>query len=212
MRVAGAVVAGSTEMLAVLLVFNSPSWWPLALAGHAVASVMAGWAFGVGRGADRFFALALVLALPGVGVAGLTVLSLWSWWSPPSGPSPFHAGAADLPEPDVPRESMDRVFDWLQTQVSVRPIADVLHSGEPAMQRWGIQMLGKRGDGDAVDLLREVLAATDRDVQIAASTTLQRIEERLVDRIGRARTATREAPTSADAWSSLGDEIGRAHV
>ena len=199
---AGAWVAATAS--AAVLVIAGAGAWPLALAAHAVTAVLAGLGFGA-RKDDRFFYLSLTLALPFLGVVAFSALALATRLLGAPRPAPLHPSGADLPEPEAPRESMDRVFDWLQAQLAVQPLADVLRSGDPAMQRWAIQRLGKRTDAVAVELLREALTAEDRDVQIAATTTLQRIEERLADAIGRAGREAAEAEDSAAACSILGD-------
>src|SRR3984893_18782598 len=92
-------------------------------------------------------------------------------------PGPRERGAR--PARGRPPEPVDRVFEWLQAQVSVQPVADLIRAADPRTQRWGIGLLAKRGDGPAVEVLREALQSPDRDTQIAASGALQRVEERL---------------------------------
>src|SRR5678815_4898007 len=105
-----------------------------------------------------------------------------------------HSEMAGLPGPAQTPEPVDRVFEWLQTQVSVQPVADLIRAADPRIQRWGVGLLARRGDGPAVDLLREALQAPDRDTQIAASGALQRIEERLAHDITRAQERRRLEP------------------
>jgi tetratricopeptide (TPR) repeat protein len=147
-----------------------------------------------------------VLALPGLGLVGLSAIRLWRKRAAPSG---IYAGAhsemAGLPGPGQTPEPVDRVFDWLQAQVSVQPVADLIHAPDPRTQRWGVGLLAKRGDGAAVELLREALGADDRDTQIAASGALQRVEERLVARIAHAQEQLRLDPDSPERLMSVGD-------
>jgi tetratricopeptide (TPR) repeat protein len=97
------------------------------------------------------------------------------------------------------------VFQWLQAQVSVQPVADLIRAADPRVQRWGIELLAKRGDGPAVELLREALRAPDRDTQIAASGALQRVEERLARRIEQAQEQWRLDPDSPERAMAVGD-------
>src|SRR5258705_2421823 len=112
---------------------------------------------------------------------------------------------AGLPGPGQPPEPVDRVLAWLQAQVSVQAVADLIRAADPRTQRWGVGLLAKRGDGAAVELLREALGADDRDTQIAASGALQRVEERLVARIARAQERLRLDPESPERLMAVGD-------
>ena len=87
----------------------------------------------------------------------------------------------------------------------MQPVADLIRAADPRMQRWGIELLAKRGDGPAVELLREALQAPDRDTQIAASGALQRVEERLARRIGQAQEQWRLDPDSPERAMAVGD-------
>jgi tetratricopeptide (TPR) repeat protein len=178
----------------------------VALLAHGAAAWLAGRGLGAGRRDARFFATALVLALPALGLVGLSAIGLWRARAAPAG---IYAGAhsemAGLPGPGQAPEPVDRVFEWLQAQVSVQPVADLIRAADPRTQRWGVGLLAKRGDGAAVDLLREALAADDRDTQIAASGALQRVEERLVGRIARAQEQLRLDPDSAERLVAVGD-------
>lgn len=199
--------AWAAEAAAVSIALNRPpTWWPLAGAAHAVAAGLAGGGLGRGRRDGRFLACSMVLALPALGLAGLSAIRLWLRLASPSGLYlDVHSEMAELPGPGRPLEPVDRVFDWLQAQVSVQPVADLIRAGDPRTQRWAIDLLAKRGDGPAVDLLREALQAADRDTQIAASSALQRVEERHVHRISRAQERLREDPESPTALVALGD-------
>src|SRR6185503_16314715 len=131
------------------------------------------------------------------------------FWRKRAAPSGIYAGAhsemAGLPGPGQTPEPVDRVFDWLQAQVSVQPVADLIYAADPRTQRWGVGLLAKRGDGAAVELLREALRADDRDTQIAASGALQRVEERLVARIAHAQEQLRLDPESPERLMAVGD-------
>ncbi len=155
---------------------------------------------------ERLLVGSLVLALPGLGLPGVTATRLWQRRAPPSG---LYAGAhsemAGLPGPAQTPEPVDRVFEWLQTQVSVQPVADLIRAADPRIQRWGVGLLARRGDGAAVELLREALQAPDRDTQIAASGALQRIEERLAHDVTRAQEQRRLEPDSPECAMALGD-------
>ena len=181
---------------------------PLAIAVivHGVAALLAARAFGGERADDRFASFSLVLALPLLGLLGLSLMRLATWLMPPSGLyRSVHSAMVELPGPERPPESLDRVFEWLQTQLSVQPLADVIRGGDAKMRRWAIELLGRRADGAAVELLREALQSEDRDTQIAASAALQRVEERLTSQINRAEERARREPASAEAWSALGE-------
>ena len=181
-------------------------WWPLALVAHLAAAWLAGRALGRARRDEWLLVVALVLALPVLGLIGLAAIRLWERRAPPSG---LYAGAhsemAGLPGPGQAPEPVDRVFEWLQAQVSVQPVADLIRAADPRTQRWGIELLAKRGDGLAVELLREALQAPDRDTQIAASGALQRVEERLARRIGQAQEQRRLDPDSPERAMAVGD-------
>lgn len=181
-------------------------WWPLALVAHLAAAWLAGRALGRARRDERLLVVALVLALPVLGLIGLGAIRLWQRRAPPSGLySGVHSEMAGLPGPGQAPEPVDRVFEWLQAQVSVQPVADLIRSADPRTQRWGIELLAKRGDGPAVELLREALQAPDRDTQIAASGALQRVEERLARRIGQAQEQWRLDPDSPERAMAVGD-------
>jgi hypothetical protein len=188
------------------LALAGPPWWALGLVAHAAAAWLAGRALGDGRRDARFLATALVLSLPGLGLIGLSAIRVWRKRAAPAG---MYAGAhsemAGLPGPGQTPEPVDRVLDWLQAQVSVQPVADLIRAADPRTQRWGVGLLAKRGDGAAVDLLREALGADDRDTQIAASGALQRVEERLVARIAHAQEQRRLDPDSPEHLMAVGD-------
>ena len=147
-----------------------------------------------------------MLALPGLGLIGLSVIRAWRRRAAPAG---MYAGAhsemAGLPGPGQTPEPVDRVLDWLQAQVSVQPVADLIRAADPRTQRWGVGLLAKRGDGAAVELLREALRADDRDTQIAASGALQRVEERLAARIALAQEQLQLDPESPERLMAVGD-------
>lgn len=200
------VLAGLAELVAVTAALAGAGWWPLALIAHAGAAWLAGRALESRRRDERLLVVALVLALPVLGLVGLGAIRFWQRRAPPSG---LYAGAhsemAGLPGPGQAPEPVDRVFEWLQAQVSVQPVADLIRAADPRTQRWGVGLLAKRGDGPAVELLREALQAPDRDTQIAASGALQRIEERLAQRIGQAQEQRRLDPESAERAMAMGD-------
>lgn len=167
------------------------------LAGRSVVS---------GRRDQRFLVVAVVLALPVLGLVGLDVIRLWQRQAPPARLyADAHSEMAALPGPGQLPEPVDRVFEWLQAQVSVQPVADLLRAADPRTQRWGIELLTKRSDAPAIELLREMLRVPDRDVQIAASGALQRVEERLTGRIGQAQEQLRLAPDSPERSMAVGD-------
>jgi hypothetical protein len=201
------VGAGAAEAAAFWIVLRAPSpWWPAALAAHAIAAGLAGGGLGGGRRDGRFLVVSVVLALPALGLVGLGAIRLWLRLAGPSRLyTDIHSEMLELPGPSQAPEPVDRVFDWLQTQVSVRPLADLIRAGDPRTQRWAIELLAKRGDGPAVDLLREALQAEDRDTQIAASSALQRVEERLALQISHAQERLREEPDSPGGLLALGD-------
>jgi hypothetical protein len=194
------------EALALALALAGLPWWAPALIAHVAAAWLAGRALGDGRRDARFLATALVLSLPGLGLVGLSAIRFWRRRAAPAG---MYAGAhsemADLPGPGQTPEPVDRVLDWLQAQVSVQPVADLIRAADPRTQRWGVGLLAKRGDGAAVELLREALGADDRDTQIAASGALQRVEERLVARIALAQEQLRLDPESPERLMAVGD-------
>jgi tetratricopeptide (TPR) repeat protein len=180
--------------------------WPLALVAHLAAAWLAGRGLAGARRDERLLAGALVLALPVLGLVGLGAIRLWRRRAAPSGLyAGVHSEMAGLPGPGQAPEPVDRVFEWLQAQVSVQPVADLIRAADPRMQRWGVELLAKRGDGPAVELLREALQAPDRDTQIAASGALQRVEERLARRIGQAQEQWRLDPDSPERAMAVGD-------
>ena len=204
--IAAVALAALVEAIAIASPLAGVAWWPLGLAAHGGAAWLAARSLGGARRDSRFLAGALVLALPGFGLAGLGAVRLWQQRAAPSGLyAGVHSEMAELPGPAQVPEPVDRVFDWLQAQVSVQPVADLLRAADPRTQRWGVELLSKRGDGPAVELLREALEAPDRDTQIAASGALQRIEERLVRRIGHAQEQLRLDPESPERLLAVGD-------
>jgi len=194
------------ELLALGCALRGPRWWPLALVAHLAAVWLVDRSRRGERRDARFVVAALVLALPVAGLAGVGAIRYWQRSAPPSGLyTGVHSEMAELPGPDRTPEPVDRVLEWLQAQVSVQPVADLIRSADPRTQRWGVDLLGRRGDGASVELLREVLQAPDRDTQIAASGALQRIEEGLVGRMTQAREALRLDPDSPERLVAFGD-------
>jgi polysaccharide biosynthesis protein PelE len=199
-------LAGLAELVAVAIALAGAGWWPLALLVHLVATWLAGRGLGSARRDERLLVAALVLALPVLGLVGLAAIHLWERRAPPSGLyASAHSELAGLPGPAQAPEPVDRVFEWLQAQVSVQPVADLIRAADPRTQRWGIGLLAKRGDGPAVELLREALQAPDRDTQIAASGALQCVEERLAGRVGQAQEQWRLDPGSPERARAVGD-------
>jgi hypothetical protein len=132
-------------------------------------------------------------------------VKLWARARPPGELfASVHEELANLPEPERPRDSLDRVLDWLQQQVSVQPLADVINGGDPKLQRWAVELLERRGDEHAVELLRGALGAQSHEVQVLASAALERLEGRLTDAVGRARERASREAGSAAAHEALG--------
>jgi tetratricopeptide (TPR) repeat protein len=179
---------------------------PLALvaAAHLVATAAAVVGLGGRRRDERFFVGALVLSLPVAGLAGLAVIRVWSRFVPAPVQATEHASLDTLPVPEQPRESLDEMFGWIQAELAVQPLADAIRSANPDSQRWAVNLLERRGDAAAVALLREALRATSRQTQILASSSLRRIEERLVHDIERAREGAATSPAPAT-WTARGD-------
>jgi hypothetical protein len=183
-------------------------WQPLPVAAtlHGASALASARGLGGGRGDERFFVFALVLSLPLLGIAGLSAVRLWKHMAPrPRAYEEIHATLSELPGPELVPEPLDRVFEWLKNQLSVQPLADLIRSGDSKTRRWAIELLGKRGDGSAVELLREALQAEDPDTQIAASTALQRLEEHFTQQISQAQERASREPESAAAWAAAGD-------
>jgi len=218
---AGAVSRWATEVVHVLrrapallvaavlegLALVAAVWgaWLLALALHLGAAVAAGPGLGGTRLDARFYAASVVAALPGLGLVGLVGVKLMTRARPPGELfASVHEALANLPEPERPRDSLDRVLDWLQQQVSVQPLADVINGGDPKLQRWAVELLERRGDEHAVELLRAALGAQSHEVQVLASAALERLEGRLTDAVGRARERAARDAGSAAAHEALG--------
>jgi hypothetical protein len=193
-------------LLEAVAVFAALAGRPLAIAtaAHLVATAAAVVSLGGRRRDERFFVGALVLALPVAGLAGLAAIRVWSRFVPAPVQASEHAGLDTLPVPEQPRESLDEVFGWIQAELAVQPLADAIRSADPDSQRWAINLLERRGDPAAVALLREALHAPSRQTQILASSSLRRIEERLVHDIERARDAAAPSASPA-AWTARGD-------
>jgi tetratricopeptide (TPR) repeat protein len=190
----------------VALALAAADWWVIAALAHAAAAALAARGVAGERRDERLLVIALVLGLPGLGLPGVAAIRLWQRRAPPSGLyAGVHSGMAGLPGPAQAPEPVDRVFEWLQTQVSVQPVADLIRAADPRIQRWGVGLLARRGDGPAVELLREALQSPDRDTQIAASGALQRIEERLSHDITRAQEQRRLEPDSPECAMAMGD-------
>ena len=193
-------------MEAVALALAAAGGWAGAAIAHAVAAALAARGLAGERRDERLLVAALVLGLPALGLLGLAAIRLWQRRAPPSGLyAGVHSEMAELPGPAQTPEPVDRVFEWLQTQVSVQPVADLIRAADPRIQRWGVGLLARRGDGPAVELLREALQAPDRDTQIAASGALQRIEERLAHDITRAQERRRLEPDAPECAMAMGD-------
>jgi tetratricopeptide (TPR) repeat protein len=200
------VAAWAAEVAAALVALLLPAaWLPVAAVMHVLAALVASVGLGGPQPDDRFFSFAVVLTIPLAGIAGLSAIRLAGRLVPPARLyEEAHAVLADLPGPERPPESLDRVFEWLQAQVSVRPLADVIRSGDPNTVRWAIDLLERRGHAAAVGLLREALGAAGHETQIAASAALVRLEERLTGDVEGAEEHVRREPDSAVAWIALG--------
>ncbi len=197
---------GAEAATALSLAGLSGPWLPAAAGAHLLAALAAALAFRRARADEPFLAFALVLSMPIVGVVGLSAVKLAARLVPGRGLySGIHAEMAALPGPERSPESLERVFEWIQKQLSVQPLADVIRGGDPKTQRWAVELLERRADGAAVELLREAVHGEDRDIQIAASTALLRVEERLTAQIARARQVARRVEASAAAWIALGN-------
>lgn len=189
-----------------VLASGRPAGFALAAGLHAAAASLAARALALPVCDARFLVFALVLAVPVAGLLGLIALRLWDLIRPPAErPGHAHAAGEDLPGPEQAPGSLDSVFQWVQSQLSVQPLGDAIRSGDAGMQRWAIRMLARRADGAAVELLREALVAQERDIQIAASSAIQRIEERLTSHIAQARGRTTREPGSVEGWIEVGD-------
>jgi tetratricopeptide (TPR) repeat protein len=201
------VLAWGAEGGAVLSALLLP--WPallLAPALHGVSALAAAEWLGEDRGDERFFALALTLSLPVLGIVGLSAVRLWTRAAAASRLyEEIHTALARLPAPELTPEPMERVFEWLQDQFALRPLTDLVRSSDLRARRWAIELLGQRRNGPAVELLREALQAQDPETQLAASAALQRVEDRLTGEITEARERTRVEPNSPSAWTALGD-------
>jgi hypothetical protein len=174
-----------------------------AAAAHALAALAAAIGLGGSRRDERFFIGALALALPVGGLAGLVAIRVWNWLVPADDTSPVHASLETLPTPERPREPIDAVFGWIQAELAVQPLGDVIRGGDPESQRWAIGLLERRGDAAAIALLREALQAPARQTQSFASNAIRRVEERLMRDVERARH-TAQANPSPTAWTALG--------
>ncbi|HWN15010.1 MAG TPA: DoxX family protein, partial [Candidatus Dormibacteraeota bacterium] len=64
-------LAGLAELAAVAAALAGAGWWPLALAAHLVAAWLAGRGVESRRRDERLLVVALVLALPVLGLVGL---------------------------------------------------------------------------------------------------------------------------------------------
>jgi len=202
----GFLGAATLEGIALATAFTAPSWVILALALHAGAAGVAALALDAHSPSRRFLVLTLVLALPGLGLAGLGTVHACSRLFPPSaGSGGSHATLESLPSPERVGTQLESILGWIHEQVSVQPLADAMRSEDLDRQRWAIQLLARRDDGQAVDLLREGLLSVHRDIQIASAGALLRVEERLDTRVRRARAGVAQDPGSARAWSALGD-------
>lgn len=205
-RVPGALALALEASAVAVLASGRPAGLPLGAGLHLVAASLAARGLAPPLRDARFLVFALVLAVPVAGLLGLIALRLWNLIRPPAArPGHLHAGGEDLPGPEQAPGSLDSVFQWVQSQLSVQPLGDAIRSGDAGMQRWAIRMLSRRADGAAVELLREALLAQERDIQIAASSAIQRIEERLTSHIAQARERTTREPASAEGWIELGD-------
>jgi HEAT repeat protein/tetratricopeptide repeat protein len=199
-RVAGATTA---EALAVLVTVVRPTFWPLGLAAHMLAAIIASRP-SPRRADERFFDGAMVLSLPVVGVLAVAALAVTRHLAP-GVPAPVHPGMHDLPVPEVPLSTEQSTLEWIHRRLVVRPLEDIIRAGDPPSQLWAVGVLGERDGPVAVELLRDAIQTPSRDVQLAAAAALRRIDDRHSARVLHAQARTTRLPQDATAWQILGD-------
>jgi tetratricopeptide (TPR) repeat protein len=205
----GLLAGTALEVLGALLALDlvgAPHPLGVALAAHAAAAVLAAPALG-GPGRDpRLCAAALAFSVPVAGLLALAVLRLIRAWAPPIATTErTYRALAVLPMPERAAGALERVYEWLQQQLSVQPFADMLGADDPRLRRAALDALSRRPDARAVALLRAALEARDRDTQVGASGALRGIEERLARAIEEAREAVARRPRSAAAACAAGE-------
>ena len=199
-RVAGATAA---EALAVFVTFFRPTFWPLGLAAHLMAAILASRP-SRRRGDERFFDGAMVLSLPVIGVLAVAALAAIKHLAP-AVPAPAHPSMHDLPIPEVPLSAEHSTLEWIHRRLVVRPLEDIIRAGDPASQLWAIGVLAERDGPVAVELLRDAIQTPSRDVQLAAAAALRRIDDRHSARVLAAQARTTRMPGEAEGWQILGD-------
>lgn len=147
---------------------------------------------GVSMGPERRFyfylAFVFVLFLPGLGVAGTFFSCLASkHLLSPKGLAGEFERRDFLPYYAEFLEDTDDMDAFLEDEVNVQPILDIINGNDPAMKRGAIKVLRNRGTPEAVRMLKRCLSDTDLEVRFYAHTALGRLEEEHVESIDRAK-------------------------
>jgi hypothetical protein len=170
------------ETLGIWLLASGKASWSVVIILHSAAALLP--AFGgvmekkAGRSPCPLALIAvLTMTMPGVGLYGSSLALLMS------GTVLQSKGLAHEPEQDSSStalkhsgtDSDQKIF--LEQEIGVEPIIDILREDDSAMKRGAIQLLQKLRTAESVMLLRKSLSDPDSEIRFYAHTALTRMEE-----------------------------------
>lgn len=217
------VAATVLDTTALYLIFFPvlPALWAnatLALALHLAAFacfVLTPRVCGQELGPDRRFYYYLsslfVLFLPGVGVAGAFFSCLTSrHLLRPMGLAGEFERRDFLPYYAEFLEDAEDMDAFLEAEINVQPIMDIINGTDAELKRGAIRVLRRRATPEAVHMLKLCLSDSDLEVRFYAHTALSRMEEQYVETIDNARrSASSDEPkdlqTLAEAYETYAD-------
>jgi len=143
-------------------------------------------------GPDRkfyyFLTSLFTLFLPGVGVVGSFFSCLTSrHLLHPQGLAGDFEKRDFLPYYAEFLEDAEDIGTFLEEEISVQPIMDILTGTDTDLKRGAIRVLRNRGTPESVRMLKLCLSDSDVEVRFLSHTALGRLEEEYVDAIDRAK-------------------------
>lgn len=143
-------------------------------------------------GPDRkfyyFLTSLFTLFLPGVGVVGSFFSCLTSrHLLHPQGLAGDFEKRDFLPYYAEFLEDADDIDHFLEEEISVQPIMDIIMGSDTDMKRGAIRVLRNRGTPESVRMLKLCLSDSDVEVRFLSHTALGRLEEEYVEAIDTAK-------------------------
>ena len=73
-------------------------------------------------------------------------------------------------------KSIDDVVSFIQTEIAIEPLVDIMNSDDPDLRRGAVEALSKIKSPPAIRLLKQARADSNLDVRIYANTALSRLD------------------------------------